>query len=150
MSLALKKAGIKDTEREKVARFVEADFSNSPSMTSQSFSDEVNINKIMARVLKGQTVLANNGQPFYGDVSELGGLQEAIQKVQEADELFMQYPADLRETFNNDPVELIEFLEDPKNKEKAIELGLVNKPIAAPEPLPAPAGIPAPVAGLTQ
>lgn len=134
MSLALQKAGIKDNEHKKVARFCEADQTQSPSMTSQAPADEVNINNIMKRVLKGQAVLTSNGTPFYGDVSEFGGLQEAIIKVQEADDLFMQYPADLREKFNNDPTEFVDFMIDPKNKEEAIKLGLIDQPIPAPEP----------------
>ncbi|QCQ84845.1 internal scaffolding protein [Blackfly microvirus SF02] len=133
MSQALRDAGIKDTDRAKIARFCEVkDFGI--SLTSQAPAEETDINKIMARVLKGQTVLASNGQPFYGDVSEFGGLQEAIIKVQEADELFIQYPAEMRERFDNDPVKFVEFLENPQNKEEAIKLGLVNAP-----PVPEPA-----------
>lgn len=146
MSQAFRESGIKFTDekdRWKVARFTEVkDFGD--SMTSQSPADEVDINKIVARVQKGHVVLTSIGTPFYGDVSDLGGLQEAIQKVQEADELFMQYPAHVRERFENDPVNLVEFLADPDNKEEAIELGLVNKPLPVPEPAPVvqPAAVP--------
>jgi len=145
MSLALKKSGIKDNEREKIARFCEADFSNSPSLTSQSFADEVNINKIMARVLKGQTIMASNGEPFYGDVSEYDGLQDALIKVQESEELFMQYPAETREKFENNPIKLVEFLMDPANKDEAIEMGLMKpKPVQETPPVPEPGASPAP------
>lgn len=141
MSLALKKAGIKDNEHAKVARFCEADYSDSPSLTSQAPADEVNINKIMARVLKGQVVLASNGEPFYGDVSDLGGLQEAIIKVQEAEDLFMQFPAQTREIFENDPRNMVQFLEDPENRDEAIKLGLIiPRPEPPTPPAPAPAG----------
>lgn len=134
MSLALRKAGIKDTEREKVSRFVEVkDFG--PSMTSQAPAEDVDINKIVARIQKGQTVLASNGEPFYGDVSDITGLQDALIKVQEANDLFMQYPAELREKFDNDPVKMVEFLENPENLDKAIEMGLANpKPVVTPPP----------------
>lgn len=148
MSLVLKKKfGNKEfdmekvVDREKVARFCEADFSDSPSLTSQHPADEVDINKIMARIQKGQTVLTSAGQPFYGDVSELDGLQDALIKVQEANELFMQFPADVREKFDNDPVKMVEFLENSENRDKAIELGLV-KPHLEPKspPVPEPGG----------
>jgi len=129
MSLALKKAGIKDTEREKIARFCEADFSNSPSLTSQSFADEVNINKIMARVLKGQTILASDGEPFYGDVSNIGDYKQALETVMEAETLFGQFDASVRERFKNDPGELLSFLSDANNKEEAYKLGLNVKPV---------------------
>lgn len=153
MSLAFAKSGIKfvdEKDRSKVARFCEADFSKSPSLTSQAPSDEVDINKIMARVAKGQTILTSAGEPFYGDVSELGGLQDALIKVQEAEDLFMQYPAQVREKFENDPVKFVEFLEDPKNKDEAIKLGLAKpKPVETP-PVPEPGASQPPAGGPTQ
>lgn len=150
MSLALRKAGIKDDQREKISRFCEADFSKSPSLTSQAPTDEVDINKIMARVAKGQTVLTAAGEPFYGDVSDLGGLQDALIKVQEAEDLFMQYPAQLRERFENDPVQFVEFLEDPKNHDEAVKLGLaLPKPETTP-PVPEPGASTPPAGGPTQ
>lgn len=108
-------------------------------MAVQADRDEVDINKIMARVEKGGQLPLFNGEPFYGDVSELGGLQEAIIKTQEANDLFMSYPANVREKFNNNPVEMITFLEDPKNLNEAVDLGLVVKrPVAAADtPTPA-------------
>lgn len=148
MSAALRKAGIKDNDREKVARFCEADFSKSPSLTSQHPADEVDINKIMARVQKGQTVLTSSGEPFYGDVSDLGGLQDAIIKVQEAEDLFMQFPAEIREKFENDPVKMISFLEDEKNRPEAEKMGLVQPKIAP--PVPEPAAPPAAAGGKAQ
>lgn len=141
MSQAFRESGIKfvdEKDRMKVARFTEVkDFGL--THTSQATADEVDINKIMARIEKGHTVMTPQGTPFYGDVSELGGLQEAIIKVQEADDLFMQYPAKTRERFNNDPVELIEFLENPENKAEALKLGLIEAALAVPEPPKAPA-----------
>jgi phage internal scaffolding protein len=138
MSSALRKSGIKDTDREKVSRFVEADFSNSPSLTSQSQADEVDINKIMSRVAKGQTILGSDGKPFYGDVSNLGGLQEAFIKIQEADELFMQYPAEMREKFQNDPSKFVDFVADPKNYDEALKIGLLKPRPVVPPPVPEP------------
>lgn len=145
MSQAFRESGIlfkDEKDRPKVARFVEVqDFG--PSLTSQAMTDEADINKIVSRIQKGQTVLTSAGEPFYGDVSEFGGLQEAIIKVQEADELFMQYPAELRSKFDNDPVKMIEFLEDSNNHAEAIRLGLVKpRPQAENPPVPEPGALP--------
>lgn len=113
------------------------DFSNDPGMTVQADRDEADINKIVSRFQKsGVLPPSMRGEPFYGDVSEIGDYQESLIKVQEAQALFMQYPADLRERFNNDPAELIEFLAHDENREEAIKLGLVVKPLPAPEPAP--------------
>jgi len=141
MSQAFRDSGIlfkDEKDRPKVARFTEVkDFGL--SLASQNMADESDINKIVKRIQKGQTVLASDGQPFYGDVSELGGLQDAIIKVQEADDLFMQFPAELRSRFDNDPVKMVEFLEDPKNLDEAVKIGLAKpKPVKTP-PVPEPA-----------
>lgn len=146
MSQKYREAGFKDGDIEAQRRSVEADFSKSPSLTVQAPAEETDINKIMKRVMKGQSVIVNNGQPFYGDVSDLGGLQEAFMKVQEAEDLFMQYPADVRERFENDPIQLVEFLENPNNRAEAEKLGLVNK-APVPEPAKTPPTPPAPAAG---
>lgn len=140
MSLAFRKSGIvfkDEADRPKVARFVEVK-EYGPSLTSQAPAEEVDINKIVARIQKGQTVLTSTGEPFYGDVSELGGLQEAFIKVQESQELFMQYPAEVRSKFDNDPVKFVAFLEDPKNMEEAIKSGLITKEPPKSPPVPEP------------
>lgn len=116
------------------------------SLTVQAPADEVDINKIMARVLKGHTVLTSAGTPFYGDVSEFDGLQDALIKVQEADELFMQYPAELRSKFENDPVKFVDFMMDPANLDEAIKLGLAKpKPVEVTPPVPEPGVVSKPV-----
>lgn len=143
MSRAFRDAKIADDDRKKISRFVEVDFSKSPSLTIQSPTEDVDINKIVAKIIKGHSVLTSSGQPFYGDVSEFSGLQDALIKVQEADDLFLQFPANVRERFNNDPVEFVQFFEDPKNLDEAIKLGLVSKK-PDPEPVPSPAPAPAP------
>lgn len=151
MSLAFKKSKIEfkgEEDRAKVARFCEADFSKSPSMTSQHPAEETDINKIIGRLQKGQVVMTSAGQPFYGDVSDLGGLQEAIMKVQEAEDLFMQYPAQVRERFDNDPVKMVQFLEDANNHQEAVKLGLVNpRPEVKIPPVPEPGALTPPAAG---
>lgn len=111
--------------------------------TVQADADDSDINKIIARYNKsGQLPPTLRGEPFYGDVSEFGDLQDSLIKIQEADRLFMSYPAELRERFENDPVKLVEFLGDDKNRAEAEELGLV-----VPRPEAPPAVPPAPVTG---
>lgn len=149
MSLKYRQAGLDDDDREAAARFCEIDFTKTKSLTVQSPTEEVDINKIMARISKGQTVLTSQGTPFYGDVSDFDGLQDALIKVQDAEDLFMQYPADLREKFDNDPSLLVDFLADEANRSEAEALGLINKR-PPPEAVAPPSPAPAPGSGPTQ
>lgn len=41
----------------------------------------------------------------------------------------MELPATLRREFDNDPVKLLAFLQDENNRDRAIQLGLVNAPV---------------------
>jgi hypothetical protein len=61
-------------------------------------------------------------------------MQNAIIDVQK---YFDSLPSDTREFFANSPVNYLDFIADPKNKDQAIELGLIEKPAPAPvEPAP--------------
>lgn len=108
------------------------DCSKDKILTVQADRDEADINKIIARFEKaGMISTVNRSEPFYGDVSEYDGLQDAIIKVQNADALFMGMSAQVRERFANDPVQMMEFLADNKNRAEAEGLGMVIK---RPEP----------------
>lgn len=121
------------------------DCSRDKGFTVQADRDDADINKIISRFNKsGQLPPTRGGQPFYGDISDIGDLQESLIKVQEANELFMQYPAELRERFDNDPVNLVEFLGNEANRKEAEELGLVvprPKPVENPVPPVVPPAI---------
>lgn len=104
-----------------------------PDMTDQSFKDDADVNFIVKKYLKtGQITHLSQRIGRYMDVSELPDLQTALTTVHNAQAAFMELPAELRKEFDNDPVKLVSFLQDPANKEKAIELGLVEKPITPP------------------
>ena len=45
-----------------------------------------------------------------------------------ADDAFMALPAAVRERFNNDPAELVDFVSDVNNRSEAIDLGLIPPP----------------------
>lgn len=127
------------------------DCSKDPVVVVQADANEADINKIVARMNKtGQMPRMADGEPFYGDISEFTGLQDAYIKVQEANELFMSMDASIRTRFDNDPVKMVEFLEDPSNYDEALELGMVVKRPKVSEPDPGvpevpPSPVPEPV-----
>lgn len=115
------------------------DCSKFPSLTVQADRAEADIDKILARFEKaGMISTLNKSEPFYGDVSEYSGLQDAMIMVQDANELFMGLSAAIRERFENDPVNLIEFLEDEGNRAEAERLGIVVPAPKPAEPAPIP------------
>ncbi len=94
--------------------------------TKQSHKDECDINIVMARYVKtGNLEHIATAMPRYGDFSEVPDLHTATNQVNEATELFMELPSEIRSRFNNNPAELLDFLADANNKPEAVKLGLV-------------------------
>lgn len=111
------------------------------SMTQQSFKDECDINIIMSRYLKTGVLPENINQlaAQYLDCSELDFL-EAQNIVAGAKSLFTELPSSVRNQFENDPAQLLAFLNDPNNAQAAAELGLLAperaQAILTPQPPP--------------
>lgn len=106
-----------------------------PSMTDRSFRDECDINNIVARCLQTGSVPQVEGG-LYGDFADLpDNLQDSYALIQEAGDRFMQLPSDVRREFNNDPMQLLSFIHNPANRQRAGELGLINVPASPPAPI---------------
>lgn len=100
-----------------------------PTRTQQHFKNEVNINQIMRKARKtGIMPMGINEPAMYGDFSEVGSYQEALQKINDANERFMSFPANIRKRFENNPQLLFQFLQSEDNRAEAIELGLIENP----------------------
>lgn len=111
---------------------VTVDCSKDVGRTKQQFGKQVDINYIVARYQKtGMIDHLSKATPFYGDVSDIRSYQEALNVVHRAEDLFRSMSAEIRAKFENDPVKMIAFLQDPKNTPEAIRLGMV---VAPPEP----------------
>jgi len=111
------------------------------SRTQQHFKDETDINNILRQFNITGQLPTKAISPRYGDFTNIGDYHSALNQVIAAEDEFMTLPATLRARFDNDPQELIEFLNNPENKDEAIKLGLVNKPIAnVPDITPEKAG----------
>lgn len=99
------------------------------SVTQQQFAEEVDINTIVKRF--GLTGELPNGvaMPVSGDFTGVADFQSAMNVVRQAQEAFMELPAEVRYRFSNDPARVVEFLDDPNNRDEAIKLGIVSKPV---------------------
>ena len=103
-----------------------------PTMTIQSEKDNCDINVIMNRYATCGTPLpvrTDGVEPVYADVSELGDYMENFQRCKQAEEMFNALPSALRKELDNNPANLIPFIQDKKNESRCIEYGLINKPI---------------------
>lgn len=105
------------------------------SRTKQSFKDECDINILMRRYQQSGVLPPMDGrEPRYMDCSSVD-YQEAMLIVANARSAFQDMSAELRDRFKNNPQMLLEFLEDPKNREEAVKLGLVNPPKGDAKPI---------------
>jgi len=99
--------------------------------TQQHFKDETDINNILRQFNVTGVLPQKALTPRYGDFTGIGDYHTALNRVIAAEGEFMTLPAALRARFDNDPQELINFLDNPENLNEAIKLGLVNKPEAS-------------------
>lgn len=104
-----------------------------PSQTDQSFAEEVDINTIVRRFGLTGELPEDLKVPQSGDFTSITNYQDAMNVVRAAQEAFMEMPAEVRAEFGNDPGRFIAFVENEKNRERAIELG-----IAVPRETPKP------------
>ncbi|UDN67866.1 internal scaffolding protein [robinz microvirus RP_160] len=110
------------------------------TMAKQAFKDECDINTIMSKYQKtGLIEHVQKVQGSYGDFLSVQDYQLSLNQVIEAQAAFDALPSRVRERFANDPSRLMSFLQDEKNQDEAIRLGLV----VAPEPPQAPPAAPA-------
>jgi len=99
--------------------------------TQQHFKDETDINNILRMFNITGQLPTKAITPKYGDFTGIGDYHSALNAVIAAEDEFMTLPATLRARFDNDPAELIEFLNNPENLDEAQKLGLVKKPEAS-------------------
>jgi len=101
---------------------------DAPSKTDQSQAASCDVNNIMSKYKKtGQLTHLARNQGVYADVSQIPDLQESLAQVELANAAFASLPSEVRQRFQNSPVQMIEFLQDPSNDEEAIRFGLKEK-----------------------
>lgn len=99
------------------------------ALTKQAPAQETDVNYIVRQ--HSQTGLITHlaqGQPQFGDFSDVTDYQDALNRVIAAQDSFDSMDATIRKRFNNDPAQLIAALNDPSQQEDLIKLGIVNKP----------------------
>jgi len=100
----------------------------------QSHKDEADINNIVKK--HGLDLIAKTAamQTFTYDENPTNDFQEVMQAVITAEKSFSSIPSEIRKEFDNNPAKFMDFIYNPDNKQKMIDMGLSPKP----EPKPAP------------
>jgi phage internal scaffolding protein len=98
-----------------------------PSLAQQHFKDECDINNILRQFNITGLLPEAPLSPRYGDFTGIGDYHTALNRVIAAQDEFEALPAQIRARFDNDPANLIEFLDDVNNRPEAEKLGLVEK-----------------------
>lgn len=115
-------------------------FASALDRTHQEFKDECDINSIMRRYSATGVMPSpwkSPPEPIWGDLASVPEFMEAQQLLITARESFADLPSKVRTRFNNDPSQLLAFVQDPKNLDEARALGLAN-------PAPVPPVVPTP------
>ena len=108
------------------------------SLTQQHFAHEADVRNIIKQYDKtGLIANVQKGVAQYGDYSEVNEYREALDLVNDANGMFAELPAELREMFQNNAGTFLEFATNPQNNEKMIELGLKEAPVQERQPIQA-------------
>jgi phage internal scaffolding protein len=61
----------------------------------------------------------------YGDFTS-NDYQESMNIVAKAQSMFNQLPSQIRNEFDNDPAQFLDFVQDPQNEDQLVDMGLAN------------------------
>jgi len=109
------------------------------SLTVQSDVQQSDINFIVKQFGLTHELPYGLQVPRYEDFSNVpNDYHAAMNFVLEADSAFMEFPAEIRSRFNNDPGSFLDFVSNADNRDEAVKLGISIRPPAEPAPLPVP------------
>jgi len=97
------------------------------SLVQASLEAETDINNIMRKYEQTQQwTHVNRYMEQYADVSDVTDYKTSLERMYAADEMFMSLPARIREQFQNDPGNFVEFATNPDNLDVLREMGLAE------------------------
>lgn len=94
------------------------------SKVQPQFAYDCDINNIVS----GMAMPTEYRQPISDEVKFLTPdmYEKALYAKASAENAFMELPSDVRSFFNNNPKNMLEFISNPANQQKCIELGLMT------------------------
>ena len=112
------------------------DCTGDPGLTDQSQAAETDVNHILKRALAAGVLPGQDVPRIYADIASAPDFQSAQQLIANAHSQFNALNAQARKKFNNNPAEFLAFVEDPKNAQELVDLGLAVLTPSQPVPDP--------------
>ncbi len=100
-----------------------------PGRTRQCFAEDADINNIFAKYRRTGILgdpLEVAKKAFFDDFSDVD-FEASAQKIAAVKQAFDALPSDVRTRFENDPAQLLDFIDDPANESEAVDLGLLPR-----------------------
>ena len=119
-----------DENGKRIRNRVRLDCSGDEVRVEQSHVKECDINEIVRRHGKDlvqQSVSLMQSQAFRFDDVTGNDFQEAMEKVTKAQESFDSLPSKVRREFDNNPAKFMDFVQNPDNSQKLVEMGLAQR-----------------------
>lgn len=113
------------------------------SLTVQSAAAECDINNILAQYRRtGIVTHVTQARASYEDLPDAVDYQQSMNVLMEAQSAFSGLPAKVRDHYGNDPLRLLQALQDPSQHEQLREFGILRALPAAASVVVAPAATP--------
>ncbi len=101
---------------------------NKVQKTDQSYKNACDINVIIANATKtGVLPFQTNKVAQYIDNTEIPSLLDAQNLLITAKNSFMALPSQIRKLMDHDPTKLVDFINDPENKDILLKHGILEK-----------------------
>lgn len=112
---------------------VKLSFEDDPGLTEQSHAKDCDLHYIIEQYVRSELPIALQEGEFR-DMNLQVDYQTAFNAVQSMNKLFMKFPADVRNAFNHSPAAFAAALHDPGQRDRLIELGILEPSKKAPKP----------------
>lgn len=101
-----------------------------PTRAQQHHKEECDINIILRKFGKTGQMFVNPSEALYPDFSNAVDYHTALNQIMASEAEFDRLPSNIRKRFDNDPSQLVYFMQDKKNYDEAVSLGLIEaKPV---------------------